>query len=92
MILLDIEMPGPDAFEAARALAHECPDVRTLILSAYVEDEYVSRAVEAGIWGYISKAEDTDVIIECVRRAARGDFTLSPKALDRCRSRTGREA
>ena len=62
IVLLDIEMPGTDPFEAADELRRQCPEVRTIFLSAYVRDHYISAAVKAGAWGYFSKGEDAQTI------------------------------
>ncbi len=90
IVLLDIEMPGPDPFEAADDLRRQCPDVKTVFLSAYVRDHYITSAVKAGAWGYFSKAEDAGTIVEGLRRVARGEFAFSPKVQERCQAPKGR--
>ena len=85
IVLLDIEMPGPDPFEAATDVRRQCPDVRIIFLSAYVRDHYISAAVKAGAWGYFSKSEDAATIVKGIRRVAGGDFAFSPKVQERCR-------
>ncbi len=54
LAILDIKMPGKDGIEAARELleAHLCPVV---LLTAYDHPELVSRAQEAGVYGYLTK-------------------------------------
>ncbi|MHC5023902.1 MAG: response regulator [Planctomycetota bacterium] len=89
VVLLDIEMPGPDPFEAVSDMRRRCPDVRTVILSAYVRDTYISAALRAGVWGYFSKSDDTGVIIDGIRKAAAGQLAFSPKVRDRCQPATG---
>lgn len=84
IVLLDIEMPGPDPFEAADDLRRHCPETRTVFLSAYVRDHYISAAVKAGAWGYFSKSEDTDTIIHGIRQVHDGQFCFSPKVQERC--------
>jgi two-component system response regulator NreC len=85
IVLLDIEMPGADAFVAAEDLRRQCPEVRTIFLSAYVRDHYISAAVKAGAWGYFSKSEDAETIIKGIRKVAGGEFAFSPKVQERCR-------
>ncbi len=85
IVLLDIEMPGTDAFVAAEDLRRQCPEVRTIFLSAYVRDHYISAAVKAGAWGYFSKSEDAETIIQGIRKVAGGEFAFSPKVQERCR-------
>ncbi len=88
IVLLDIEMPGPDSFDAASELKRLCPDVRTIVLSAYVRDQYISAAVKSGAWGYFSKSESTDDIVEGIRKVAHGEFAFSPAVQDRCQPTT----
>ena len=84
IVLLDIEMPGPDPFEAADELRRQCPDVKTVFLSAYVRDHYITSAVKAGAWGYFSKSEDADTLVAGLRKVAAGSFAFSPKVQERC--------
>jgi DNA-binding NarL/FixJ family response regulator len=77
VILLDIDMPG-DSFEVVRQLATQCPDVRVIMFSGYVRSEFIDKALDAGAWGYVSKNEGIEVVIDAIRRVASGEFVLSP--------------
>jgi len=79
VVLLDIDMPGKDSFEALAEVVEASPDARVLILSGYVQNELIDKAVEAGAWGYISKNEGTEVIVSAIRSVAKGDFVLGPE-------------
>ena len=46
IVLVDIEIPGPDVFEVILDLARRCPTVRPIVLSAYVRDHYIDSARE----------------------------------------------
>ncbi|MGQ0612807.1 MAG: response regulator transcription factor [Planctomycetaceae bacterium] len=87
VILLDIEMPGPDPFEALGDLQRRHPGVRSIILSAYVRDHYVEAAISAGAWGYLSKGESPDAIVEAIRKVGEGEFALGAEVKERCRLR-----
>jgi len=84
VVLLDIEMPGPDPFEAMAELHRRCPKVRTIMLSAHVRDHYIDAAVKAGAWGYISKNDTPDSVVNAIRITARNEFAFGPKVLRRC--------
>ncbi len=92
VVVLDIEMPGPDPFEAARDVHARCPGVRVVFLSAYVRDRFLDAAFEAGAWGYLYKGDDLDSIIAGIRNVAAGEFVMGPKIIDRSRARAGRAA
>ena len=84
VVLLDVEMPGPDPFEAIGDLRRRRPETRVLVLSAYVRDHYFEAAVEAGAWGYLSKGDRPECLVEGIRKAARGQFAFSPEVEERC--------
>ena len=60
--LLDVKMPGLDGIEAARRMLEERP-LPIVMVTAYGERELVSRAVEAGVFGYLVKPfRETDLL------------------------------
>ncbi|MHC4947912.1 MAG: PAS domain S-box protein [Planctomycetota bacterium] len=89
IVLLDIEMPGPDPFEAVEDLRRRCPDTRVVMLSAYVRDHYLDAAYAAGAWGYLCKSDPSDAVIEGIRRVAAGELAFSPQVLERAPGRDG---
>jgi two-component system, response regulator PdtaR len=54
LAVLDVKMPKLDGIEAARAILDERP-IPIVMLTAYGQEELVSRAVEAGVFGYLVK-------------------------------------
>jgi DNA-binding NarL/FixJ family response regulator len=83
IVLMDIEMPGPDPFEAVEDLRRQCPKVRVIMLSAYVRDHYIDAAVNAGAWGYLSKHDEPEKIIHAIREVHSGAFVFGPKVSNR---------
>ena len=62
LAILDVKMPGLDGIEAARKILDERP-IPIVMLTAYGQDELVSRAVEAGVFGYLVKPfRETDLL------------------------------
>ena len=54
LALLDVKMPKLDGIDAARRILAEQP-MPIVMVTAYGEQELVSRAVEAGVFGYLVK-------------------------------------
>jgi two-component system, response regulator PdtaR len=54
LAIMDVKMPKLDGIEAARRIIAERP-IPIVLLTAYGQDELVSRAVEAGVFGYLVK-------------------------------------
>jgi len=62
LAILDVKMPRLDGIEAARRILDERP-IPVVMLTAYGQDELVSRAVEAGVFGYLVKPfRETDLL------------------------------
>jgi two-component system invasion response regulator UvrY len=86
VVLLDIEMPGPDVFEMADRLRHMHPRVRFIFLSAHIRDGYLAAAYKCGAWGYFAKGDNLEDIVNGVREVARsaaGTFVMGPKVAAR---------
>src|SRR5690606_70813 len=87
VVLLDIEMPGPDVFEMADRLRHMHPGVRFVFLSAHLRDGYLAAAYKCGAWGYFAKGDELDDIVAGLKEVARstaGTFVMGPKVRRRC--------
>jgi two-component system, response regulator PdtaR len=54
LAIMDVKMPRLDGIEAARQILDERP-IPIVMLTAYGQDELVSRAAEAGVFGYLVK-------------------------------------
>ncbi len=88
VVLLDIEMPGADAFESADRLLHLRPDVRVIFLSAHIRDAFISAAYTCGASGYFTKADEPEEIAAGILQAVhapKGTFVMGPKVRAHCR-------
>jgi two-component system response regulator NreC len=83
IVLMDIEMPRLNGFEATRRIASTHPDVRVLILTMYVEEELVARCLEAGSRGYVLKDVPVSQLVYAIQAVASGERYLSPAAVDK---------
>src|SRR6266567_3486386 len=54
LAIMDVKMPRLDGIEAARRILEERP-IPIVMLTAYGQQELVSRAVEVGVFGYLVK-------------------------------------
>src|SRR3712207_3536507 len=54
LAIMDVKMPRLDGIDAARRILDERP-IPIVMLTAYGQDELVSRAAEAGVFGYLVK-------------------------------------
>ncbi len=77
IVLLDIEMPGADVFDAIDELRRRLPNVRPILLTAHVRDRYIDAAYKAGAWGYLSKSDSPDDVIDGIRKVCAGELAFS---------------
>ena len=68
LAILDVKMPELDGIEAARRILDERP-IPIVMLTAYGQDELVSRAVEAGVFGYLVKPFREQDLLPAIRAA-----------------------
>jgi len=66
LVICDINMPGCDGFHVIDDLRSIQPDVKILIFSAYREDLYAPRYLQAGANGYLHKDGDNEQIRKAV--------------------------
>jgi AmiR/NasT family two-component response regulator len=68
LAILDVKMPRLDGIEAARRILAERP-IPIVMLTAYEQAELVSRAVEAGVFGYLVKPFRAGDILPAIEAA-----------------------
>jgi len=83
VVVLDIDMPGLSAFEAARAVRKASPETRVIFLSAFVHDRYIDQALGAEASGYLTKSESPEAIVKAIRKVHGGAMSYSLAVLDR---------
>jgi len=83
VVLLDVDMPGRDPLDVLAEMTVACPDVRVVVLSGHVRRALVNRAITAGAWGYVAKADGEGAMLDAIRAVAGGEFVMSPE-VQRC--------
>jgi two-component system invasion response regulator UvrY len=72
LAIVDLNLPGLGGLELIRRLAQDAPETRILVLSMHAEPLYVTRAMDAGAHGYLSKNVAPDELLAAVRKVAAG--------------------
>lgn len=78
IVLMDLLMPGIGGVEATRRVKTISPRTQVIVLTSYHEDEHVVPAIRAGALSYLLKDAAPNEIALAIRKAARGEVTLSP--------------
>ena len=68
---MDIEMPGMNGLDAARAVLAQRPGCRVIFVTAYSLFQYAHEAVHLGACDYLLKPVDPDELEASIRRAIR---------------------
>ena len=71
LILMDIEMPGMNGLDAARAVLEQRPECKVIFITAYSLFQYAHEAVHLGACDYLLKPVDPDETEAAIRRAIR---------------------
>ena len=79
VILMDVRMPVMDGISATAVIAKEFPDIRTLILTTYDEDDYAFTGLHAGAYGFLLKDVSTRDLHRAIHAVADGDAVLTPR-------------
>lgn len=78
IILLDIVMPHIDGIRTLRRMKDLGIKSRIIILSAHSSKNYIINAIKLGASGYITKDNNSQNLIQVIRRVASGGKYLQP--------------
>ena len=76
--LLDVQMPGKDGITAAAELHRELPDCRIVVCTTFGRPGYLSRAMAAGVVGFVVKDAPPEQLVDAVRRVHSGLRVVDP--------------
>jgi NarL family two-component system response regulator LiaR len=80
LVLMDMNMPVLDGVTATRAIHTRHPQIKVLALTAYLQDDIVQQALQAGASGYVVKDVSPEELMHAIHAAFAGQFTFSPQA------------
>jgi two-component system, NarL family, invasion response regulator UvrY len=79
IVVMDITLPGTSGIEAMRRMLVYNPQARVLIFSMHEDAIFAKRALQAGAFGYVTKASAPTVLVEAIHAVAAGKRYLSPE-------------
>jgi DNA-binding NarL/FixJ family response regulator len=78
--LMDLQMPEMNGLDAIIAIRGEFPDARIIVLTTYVGDVQVLRALKVGARGYLLKNSLHKELLDAIRSVHAGKRALSTEA------------
>ncbi|GCE01095.1 response regulator transcription factor [Embleya hyalina] len=76
--LMDVQMPGKDGLTAAAELGELLPSCKVVVCTTFGRPGYLTRAMAAGVVGFVVKDAPPEHLVDAVRRAAAGLRIIDP--------------
>jgi two-component system, NarL family, invasion response regulator UvrY len=76
--VLDLSMPGIGGLECIRRICNRDPQAKILVFSVHDEYVYISRALESGAKGFISKSSAPEMLVSAIHKIAAGGVYIEP--------------
>lgn len=73
---MDIRMPVMDGVLGTKHLKNQFEEIKVVMLTTFMDEEYIKEALKCGAEGYILKNQPADSIIESLRAVAKGNIVL----------------
>ena len=80
LVLLDLVMPNMNGIEVTHYIKTYYPYIKVLVLTSYVDDEYVMSAVNEGADGYEIKDVEPQKLIATITKVLNNEKIIHPKA------------
>lgn len=83
LVLIDLVMPGFDAFDGLHKLRTNFPDVPVVVISVHEDVDHVLRSVEQGVIGYVPKSAGGSEIERALERVLAGEVSFPRRIIER---------
>ena len=83
VVLMDLDMPGRNGIEAARAIRDRHPTIGILMLTMFEDDDSIFSAMRAGAQGYLLKEASGDELARAVEAVGSGQAIFGPSVARR---------
>ncbi len=87
VLLLDINMPKKNGIEVLEEIRKKNMDVKVLILTVHNEVEYLLKAVDIGVEGYILKESESAELKKAINCIVNGENYIQPSLVPALNSR-----
>jgi DNA-binding NarL/FixJ family response regulator len=88
IVVMDVKLGDGDGIAATAELTARYPDLRVVVLTAYVEQQLLQRAAAANACALLPKDGELVGMLQVLRTAKRGGFSVHPELLRRLVGRT----
>jgi DNA-binding NarL/FixJ family response regulator len=89
LVLMDVRMPEMDGVDAARLIIERLPETKVIMLSTFLDEDYLRASLERGAKGYLLKSVSPEELLEALRAVQRGSTLFSGQAASLLAGRGG---
>lgn len=73
IVLTDLNMAGMDGLLLTEKICSAYPQIRVIILTMHLREDFIERAFKAGAKGYVLKSGDIDDVFSGIRKVFTGE-------------------
>ena len=81
LIIIDIELANENGFDLAAYIKTTFPDLKIVMYSMHDENDYILKAKELKIDGYISKASESEEFLKCIKNIYSGNSYIEERLI-----------
>jgi RNA polymerase sigma factor (sigma-70 family) len=78
VVVMDIAMPQLNGLDAAAQIVRRSPEIKVIILSMHADEDYLVRALNAGVKAYLLKDSAELDLVRAVHAVVQGNSFFSP--------------
>lgn len=83
--LIDMHMPEMNGVELNEALQKNYPSIKVIVLSVYDQERFISKMIEAGACGYLTKNCEISELVTAIQTAHKAGFYFNNSTLQAMR-------
>ena len=81
LVLMEIDLPGVNGLEVARAVKRTHPHIGIVLLSASMDGQYVVKAIRAGVAAYAPRNISPDKLLRLLNQVRHGEYPINDLVL-----------
>lgn len=85
IVIMDIDMPFMNGFEATRKLLEMYPEIKILICSIFYNEEYYKKMLELGVMAFLSKSDGINEFEIAINTLFRGESYFTSEQIQKMR-------
>jgi DNA-binding NarL/FixJ family response regulator len=85
IVIMDIDMPFMDGFEATQRLLEISPKIKVLVCTMFYNEEYYERMIKLGAKAFLSKSDGIDELETAINALFKGKSYFTAEQIEKMR-------